>query len=236
MTHNSTASHLLRDSEPGRQANGSPRRRRDANASPAARPPHPFVRYDIQGLRGLAVMLVVLAHAGIPFVAGGYVGVDVFFVISGFLITSGLLREAGRTGSLSLRRFYARRAVRILPLATLVCLVTMAGCRLFASKIRYAEFMHDALASALSYMNVDLAVSGTDYLREGSTPSPFQHFWSLSVEEQFYLLWPVLLLVSWKFIRRPWLRALPLGVLCLVSYALGVRARSCWSPVRAGSP
>ncbi|MEU6553430.1 acyltransferase family protein [Streptomyces sp. NPDC046915] len=184
----------------------------------------PPSRGDIQGLRGLAVTLVVLAHAGVPFLAGGYVGVDVFFVISGFLITSGLLREADRSGSLSLRRFYARRAVRILPLATLVSLATIAGCRLFASKIRYTEFLHDAVASASYFMNIDLAASGTDYLREGSTPSPFQHFWSLSVEEQFYLLWPVLLLVSWKLLRRPWPRALPLAVLCLVSYVLGVRA------------
>ncbi|MFF3820447.1 acyltransferase family protein [Streptomyces bluensis] len=224
MTHNSTAFRPLGDREPGRQAKEPSPRGRDASTSRPTPSSKPFVRRDIQGLRGLAVTLVVLAHAGIPYAAGGYVGVDVFFVISGFLITSGLLRETGRTGSLSLRRFYARRAVRILPLATLVLLVTMAGCRLFASKIRYEEFLHDALASALYFMNVDLAVSGTDYLREGSAPSPFQHFWSLSVEEQFYLLWPVLLLVSWKFIRRPWLRTLPLGVLCLVSYVLGVRA------------
>ncbi|MFJ5032678.1 acyltransferase family protein [Streptomyces sp. NPDC088560] len=106
MTHNSTASRLLRDSEPDLQAKGSPRRGRDASASPGGRPTNPSVRHDIQGLRGLAVTLVVLAYAGIPFIASGYVGVDVFFVISGFLITSGLLREAGRTGSLSLRRFY----------------------------------------------------------------------------------------------------------------------------------
>ncbi|MFD5383554.1 acyltransferase family protein [Streptomyces sp. NPDC127074] len=165
----------------------------------------------------------MLAHAGVPYVTGGYTGVDVFFVISGFLITTGLLKEAEHTGSVSLRRFCARRAVRILPLATLVALVTMVGCRLFASKIRYTEFMHDALAGPLYVMNIDLAVWGTDYLTEGSAPSPFQHFWSLSVEEQFYLLWPVLLLASRKLIRRPALRALPLGALCLISYVQGVQ-------------
>lgn len=209
MTYTPTAAGPARDTAP------------DPRPAPAARPP---LRPDIQGLRGVAVTLVVLAHSGVRHVAGGYVGVDVFFVISGFLITSGLLRETQRTGSLSLRRFYARRAVRILPLATLVSLVTIVGCRLFASKIRYAEFMRDATAGALYFVNVDLARSGTDYLREGSSPSPFQHLWSLSVEEQFYLLWPVLLLVSWKLMRRPRLRALPLGVLCVVSYVLGVRA------------
>ncbi len=180
-------------------------------------------RRDIQGLRGLAVTLVVLGHAGLPWLAGGYVGVDVFFVISGFVITSGLLREAERNGSASLRRFYAARALRILPAASLVCVCTLVGCRLFASKIRYEEFLHDALAGGLYVMNVDLAVSGTDYLQEGGAPSPFQHLWSLSVEEQFYLLWPALLLVTWKAVRRPWLRVLPPAVLCLVSYVLSVR-------------
>jgi peptidoglycan/LPS O-acetylase OafA/YrhL len=202
---------------------GPPREHGHAASRAGGRPEPPF-RRDIQGLRGLAVVLVVLAHAGVPRLAGGYVGVDVFFVISGFLITSGLLREAGRCGSLSLRRFYGRRAVRILPLATLVCLATLVGCRLFASKVRYEEFLHDALTSALYGMNLNLAVSEADYLQEGGTPSPFQHFWSLSVEEQFYLLWPALLLVSWKVLRRPWLRVLPLGVLCLVSYVLSVWA------------
>ncbi|MFC7983682.1 acyltransferase family protein [Streptomyces sp. NPDC057336] len=199
---------------------------------PAPKRPDPSPvphRRDIQGLRGLAVTLVVLAHAGLPRLAGGYVGVDVFFVVSGFLITSGLLREAERSGSLSLRRFYGRRALRILPLATLVCLCTLVGCRFLASKVRYEEFLHDALTSGLYVMNVNLAVSGTDYLQEGGAPSPFQHFWSLSVEEQFYLLWPALLLVTWKALRRPWLRVLPLGVLCLVSYVLSV-----WTT--AGSP
>ncbi|WP_432043069.1 acyltransferase family protein [Streptomyces cadmiisoli] len=194
--------------------------------------PEPPLRKDIQGLRALAVTLVVLAHAQLPFVSGGYIGVDVFFVISGFLITGGLIREAERSRSVSLRRFYARRALRILPLATLVALTTMAGCWFFASKIRFTEFMNDALAGALYFMNVDLAASGTDYLREGAAPSPFQHFWSLSVEEQFYLLWPVLLLVSWKCFRRPWLKALPLGVLCLVSFAFSVgvgEASPSWS-------
>ncbi|MGC5038122.1 acyltransferase family protein [Streptomyces sp. DT190] len=166
--------------------------------------------------------LVVLAHAGIPQLAGGYVGVDVFFVISGFLITSGLLHEAGRTGTLSLRRFYARRALRILPLATLVLLAGLAGCLLFASKIRHGEFMRDALASASYVMNLDLAVTGTDYLSEGQAPSPFQHYWSLSVEEQFYLLWPLLLLIAVRTARRPVLRALPLAVLSAGSLLLAV--------------
>ncbi|AEM85538.1 acyltransferase family protein [Streptomyces violaceusniger] len=224
MTHTPTAARPQRDTAPGHRVTGLAQRLCGHHVSRSGgRTPKAALRRDIQGLRGLAVTLVVLAHAGVPYAPGGYAGVDVFFVISGFLITAGLLKEAEHTGSLSLRRFYARRAVRILPLATLVALVTMAGCRLFASKIRYTEFMHDALAGALYVMNIDLAVSGADYLNEDTAPSPFQHFWSLSVEEQFYLLWPVLLLASWKLIRRPALRALPLGALCLVSYVQGVQ-------------
>lgn len=150
MTHTPTTAGPPRDTAPDRRPGGSP----PYGPGRPGPPPKPPLRPDIQGLRGLAVTLVVLAHAGVPYVAGGYAGVDVFFVISGFLITSGLLREADRSGSLSLRRFYARRALRILPLATLVSLATIAGCRLFASKIRYAEFMHDALAGALYFVNV----------------------------------------------------------------------------------
>jgi len=235
MTHTPATTCPQQDTAPDGRPDGSPPRGRGLAAWLPARSPKPPPRPDIQALRGLAVTLVVLAHAGVTFAAGGYVGVDVFFVISGFLITSGLLREADRSGTLSLRRFYARRAVRILPLATLVSLATMIGCRLFASKVRYAEFMHDALAGALYFVNIDLADSGTDYLREGSSPSPFQHLWSLSVEEQFYLLWPLLLLVSWKLIRRPWLRALPLGVLCVLSYVLGVRATETSPPGRTSA-
>ncbi|MFD0312765.1 acyltransferase family protein [Streptomyces flavalbus] len=207
-----------------RAALGSPPpRSRAVGPNTATAPAKSGFRPDIQGLRGLAVSLVVLAHVGVPGVTGGYVGVDVFFVISGFLITTGLLHEADRTGTLSLRRFYARRALRILPLATLVLLATLGGCVLFASKIRHAELTGDALSSAAYVMNLDLAVTGTDYLREGQAPSPFQHYWSLSVEEQFYLLWPLLLLSAVRIARRrPLVRALPLLTLCAVSFLLAV--------------
>ncbi|MFE2441505.1 acyltransferase family protein [Streptomyces sp. NPDC021218] len=232
MTHTPTAFRPRRDTAPGQRATGLSRRLRGHRASRSGgRMPKAAFRRDIQGLRGLAVTLVVLAHAGVPYVIGGHTGVDVFFVISGFLITAGLLKEAEHTGSVSLRRFCARRAVRILPLATLVALVTMVGCRLSASKIRYPEFMHDALAGALYVMNIDLAVSGTDYLDEGSAPSPFRHFWSLSMEEQFYLLWPVLLLASRKLIRLSARRADPCGC--------GAASRTSATPSRtppAGKP
>ncbi|GLY04881.1 acyltransferase family protein [Actinoplanes sp. NBRC 101535] len=160
----------------------------------AHRPAH---RDDIEGLRAVAVLLVVLAHVGVPGLAGGYVGVDVFFVVSGFLITSLLRREVASTGRLRLARFYARRAVRLLPVATLVTLATLAGSWFLAPAPRFTEHAMDALAAATYTMNLRLAEVGTDYFA-GSAPSPFQHFWSLAVEEQFYLVWPVLLvLLMW---------------------------------------
>ena len=181
------------------------------------------LRPDIQGLRALAVTSVVLSHAGVGWAAGGYVGVDVFFVISGFLITSMLLRELATTGSVSIGRFYGRRALRLLPASSLVVVTTIGGAWLFLSKVRFVEYAWDALSSALYAVNFRLAVNGTDYLAQDSPPSPFQHFWSLAVEEQFYLLWPVLLLISWRLARRRRvLLAVPLVVLCLVSFWLNV--------------
>jgi len=191
-------------------------------SSHADQPKHDL-RRDVQGLRALAVGLVVASHAGIGLLGGGYVGVDVFFVISGFLITSLLVRELAATGGLSFRLFYARRALRLLPAAILVIVATLAGARLFLSKLRFEEYVGDALGSLFYTANVRLAATGTDYLAEGAPPSPFQHFWSLAVEEQFYLLWPVLLLLGWKLLRlRRRALAGMLTVLCLVSFALSV--------------
>lgn len=182
------------------------------------------LRLDIQGLRALAVSLVVLAHAGVRHAAGGYIGVDVFFVISGFLITSLLLRELARDGRLSVRKFYARRALRLLPASTLVALATLGGAWLYLSKIRFEEYVGDALSSTFYVVNFRLASAGTDYLNADSPPSPFQHFWSLAVEEQFYLVWPLLLWAGWKLARRRvGLVAVPFAVLCVISFAVNVR-------------
>jgi peptidoglycan/LPS O-acetylase OafA/YrhL len=176
-------------------------------------------RPDIEGLRAVAVLLVVLGHAGVPLVGGGYVGVDVFFVISGFLITSLLLREAERSGRISVPRFYARRAVRLLPAAALVLIATLVAARLFLPVVRLGEYARDALAAAGYLANLRFADTGTDYLRADQSPSPFQHFWSLAVEEQFYLVWPLLLLL---LVLRRRLLAAVLAVLVAASFVLSV--------------
>jgi peptidoglycan/LPS O-acetylase OafA/YrhL len=190
---------------------------RTASAAGAA-----AMRLDIQGLRAVAVSLVALGHAGVTQVAGGYVGVDVFFVISGFLITSLMLREHAREGRIALGRFYARRALRLLPASTLVVLATLAGSWLFLGPLRFADYAKDAIASAWYVVNFRLADAGTDYFNTDVPPSPFQHFWSLAVEEQFYLIWPIVLIVALKVFRRRVLLAIPLFALAAASFAVNL--------------
>jgi peptidoglycan/LPS O-acetylase OafA/YrhL len=149
-------------------------------------------RPDIEGLRAVAVLLVVLGHSNLG-VPGGFVGVDVFFVISGFLITQQLLRERATRGRISFRRFYARRARRILPAAAVVIVATVLASWAWLSPLRVRDIAWDAVYSAFSAVNLRLAHSGTDYFKAAAPPSPLQHYWSLAVEEQFYLVWPLLL-------------------------------------------
>src|SRR5262249_21074320 len=138
---------------------------------------------------------VVLAHSGLA-LTGGYVGVDVFFVISGFLITRQLHEEAQRYRRLSFSRFYARRARRIIPAAAVVILATTLAAWVWVSPLRMASITRDAVFAAISGVNWRFAEQGTDYFQSTAPPSPFQHYWSLSVEEQFYAVWPWLLMIS----------------------------------------
>ncbi|THV22839.1 acyltransferase family protein [Glycomyces paridis] len=166
-----------------------------AGTAPAAtreRPGH--WRPDIEGLRAVAVGVVIAAHIGFPYSAGGFVGVDVFFVISGFLITSLLLREIDRTGKVSLTGFYARRAVRLLPAAATVMLATLVAAWVWLPRTRLGDIAADAAAASLNVINIRLAYVSTDYFNADAPPSPLQHFWSLAVEEQFYLAWPLILI------------------------------------------
>jgi peptidoglycan/LPS O-acetylase OafA/YrhL len=157
-------------------------------------------RPDIEGLRAVAVIAVVLSHASLG-LRGGYVGVDVFFVISGFLITRQLFEEGNRRGKFSFAKFYARRARRILPAATVVTVATLAAAYFWAAPLRVAGIARDGLAAALFGINWRLAAQGTNYFQSSSPPSPFQHYWSLSVEEQFYIVWPLLLAALFLLFR-----------------------------------
>jgi peptidoglycan/LPS O-acetylase OafA/YrhL len=150
-------------------------------------------RRDIQGLRAVAVLLVALNHAGIPFLSGGYVGVDVFFVLSGFLITGILLSQAERDGRVSLAEFYVRRARRILPAAVLTLVVTSIAAHHLLNFVRARDVVGDSIWASLFAANIHFAGQGSDYFAQGQPPSPILHFWSLSVEEQFYLVWPSVL-------------------------------------------
>lgn len=171
-------------------------------------------RLDLQGLRAVAVLLVALNHANVPFMPGGYVGVDVFFVLSGYFITGLLLRDGfgrggGDLGRISIRGFYARRARRILPAACLTLLVTSIAVYIVYD-LKRDDFLgtrtalEDALSAALFFANIHFAQTATNYFAKATTtmPSPFQHFWSLSVEEQFYVVWPSLLAATFFICRR----------------------------------
>lgn len=151
-------------------------------------------RGDLDGLRAVAVLLVVANHlTASPM--GGFIGVDVFYVLSGFLISGILIREYQRTGSISFQHFYIRRVKRILPVATLVLLVTVAVAFLIWFPARANQTVLDALAALFFVSNWHFVRLGTDYLQATGPVSPLQHYWSLAVEEQFYVVWPIALLV-----------------------------------------
>jgi peptidoglycan/LPS O-acetylase OafA/YrhL len=153
-------------------------------------------RADIQGLRALAVGLVLIYHLRPNRLSGGFVGVDVFFVISGFLIIGTLVAEIQRTGRLTLAAFYARRIRRLLPAASLTLLVTAAGTVALLPAPLWPPILQQVVASSVDVQNWVLAIFSADYAHATAAASPVQHFWSLSVEEQFYLVIPIILLLS----------------------------------------
>ncbi len=185
-------------------------------------------RPDIEGLRAIAVVLVLLYHASVPGVTGGYVGVDVFFVLSGFLITGLLVRELDATGTISLAGFYARRVRRLLPAAMLLILATVVASTVVLSPLRAGDVARDGIAAALYTSNLRFAFQATDYLQSELPPSPLLHLWSLGVEEQFYLFWPALLLLATRGVANVGsLRLRRIGLLA-TAVAAGSFVLSLW--------
>jgi len=174
---------------------------------------------EIQGLRALAALLVLLFHA--KFISGGFIGVDIFYVISGFLITGLLLKELSSDGRISLKAFYLRRSKRLLPASFLVLFISVIVAWMFLPPISRGSIGRDLIATTLYVSNYLFAWWQNDYQNLNATPSPFIHYWSLAVEEQFYLFWPILIIAlaklksSRKFLIGFW-------AVTIVTFALGV--------------
>ncbi len=192
-------------------------------------------RPDIQGLRAIAVILVVLYHASLPGLGGGYVGVDVFFVISGFVITGVLLREPTGNWRRAIGNFYARRCRRIIPAATLVILVTVFAAYVVLGEVGGNATATDARWTAVFLANFHFASVGNNYLTAHRAPSPLLNFWSLGVEEQFYVVYPALFLVVFALRARLGARVrllIGLGVVIVASFVLSV-AQTAADPTTA---
>jgi peptidoglycan/LPS O-acetylase OafA/YrhL len=205
----------------------------------AEQPARQRFRPDIEGLRGIAVLLVIIFHAWPDLLGGGFIGVDVFFVISGFLITGLLYRELGATGRIGFRDFYARRVRRLFPAASVALLATFLLSAWLLSPLALPRVAGDGVAAALSVANIRFALASGDYFTAVATPSPFLHYWSLSVEEQFYLVWPATLLLVARFggLRLLGPAVLAVAVLSLVLAVAATEVAAGWAfyslPTRA---
>ncbi len=174
---------------------------------------------EIQGLRALAATLVLIFHA--RFISGGFIGVDVFYVISGFLITGLLLKELNTTGRISLKAFYLRRSKRLLPASFLVLFVTALFAWIVLPPIARGSIGRDLIATTLYISNYLFAWWENDYQNLNATPSPFIHYWSLAVEEQFYLFWPLFIIALAKLkSARKFL--IGFSLVTVITFALGV--------------
>ena len=189
-----------------------------------ARPAH---RPQLDGIRALAVTGVLLFHLGLDWIPGGFIGVDVFFVLSGYLISGLLISEANARGAVSLTRFYARRARRLLPAAWVVILFSVLVARVVSSPLEYENVRRHAQSAALYVANWDWVSVDRGYFATDTEPSPLIHFWTLAVEEQFYFVWPALVLVCVWLARRTRARlhvvlAVTFAGIALVSVVLAV--------------
>ena len=189
--------------------------------SPGA-PSRQRFRPDIQGLRALAVILVIGNHASVPGFAGGYIGVDMFFVVSGYVITQLLLRETGKGIRAGLADFYSRRIRRIVPAATATLVVTMLAAELSLGLHMNPHLPGDARWASLFVANFRLIETGSNYFVPGTYPSLITQYWSLAVEEQFYLVFPLVIFLIGRYVKPGWR-------LRILSGTLGVAiALSAW--------
>lgn len=188
--------------------------------SPPQPPAERKFRPDIEGVRAISSITVMLFHAGITALAGGFTGVDVFFVLSGFLVTGGLLREAQRSGTIAWLDFMGRRFRRLLPVSTLILILTVIATYQWMGFNRGNVVADDARWTAAFLANWRFINVGTDYLAGQATASPLQHYWTLAVEGQFYFAWPLIVLVLALIARgtRASLRTLVLIVMFGLSY------------------
>jgi peptidoglycan/LPS O-acetylase OafA/YrhL len=192
------------------------------NESAAAKPARHYslqFRSDIEGIRAIAVIFVVLYHAGLRYPSGGFTGVDIFFVLSGYLITSLLAKELNTSGHIDLVRFYARRVRRLLPASTLVVAVVCLIEAVISSPLASISVLRAGLATTLYASNIFFSYQQLDYFAQGVAQNPLLHTWSLAVEEQFYMVLPVLLLVLWKIRKGPRLILIVLSAIAIVSFA-----------------
>ncbi|MEY5145182.1 MAG: hypothetical protein RL745_551 [Actinomycetota bacterium] len=196
------------------------------SAHGAASDVHQHRRVDIQALRGLAVLLVIAAHAGAPGLAGGYIGVDVFFVVSGYVITQALMRTFHEGLFRGLGRFYRQRIARLLPAATLVLCCTLLASVWVLGPQMDPRLPVDARWASLFAENFNLINGRIDYFLPGVDPSPVLHFWSLAVEEQFYLVYPLMILIPLALLRPK--NAKPVAVALLL---VAVAMSAVWSAV-----
>ncbi len=186
-------------------------------------------RRDIQALRGFSVLAVLLFHLQLKEFKGGFLGVDIFFVISGFVITERLSRSEGTFKS-QIIDFYRRRAKRILPASLFVIALTALLARLFLAPISLKRFGFDGLATTFFAGNLRFAAQGNDYLNQSMSPTPYLHYWSLGVEEQFYLLWPILFLLLFKARKKLVLVAFALSTIFALWYTQIAAVNSFYLP------
>jgi peptidoglycan/LPS O-acetylase OafA/YrhL len=218
--------------EPARSGGITDRTGGDTGAG-SLRRPGPIFRGDIEGLRALAVLMVVLFHARLGPFDGGFIGVDVFFVVSGYLITSLLWREIEANGRVALGAFWARRARRLLPASILVIVATLLASRLILDPLTQRDVTVDAFAATFFSANFVFAFQRSGYFASQLDPSPLLHYWSLAVEEQFYVVWPFLIAAVGRVAhaRRLFTARVVIGVVIAGSFLLSAiySSRTDWA-------